>query len=78
MTALTTEQAADHLGVSPTTIRGWVMQGKLEPVRRGAKPLLFRLTDVENVRSARQSSEWHSALDDLAARWERECLETGL
>ena len=75
---LTTEQAADRLGISPSTLRGWVMRGTIEPVRRGARPMLFRREDVEIARSAHRPAEWHQALDDLATRWEMACLQSGL
>lgn len=78
MTTMTTAQVADHLGVSANTVRGWVMQGKLEPVRRGARPLLFRTLDVEWLRAERQPAEWHQAMRDTRERWERECLRLGL
>ena len=78
LTTMTTRQVADTLGVSANTVRGWVMQGRLEPVRRGARPLLFRTLDVEWLRAERQPAQWHQAMDDLAARWERECLRLGL
>ena len=78
MTTMTTEQAADLLGVSVRTVKRLVVAGSLEPVRRGARPLLFRVLDVERLRSDRRGEAWHAAMDKLATRWERECLAAGL
>ena len=63
---LTTEEAAEQVGVTPATIRQWVMRGHLEPVRRGAHPLRFHLLDVARCHADRQSREYH---DTLRRRW---------
>jgi len=55
---VTTEEAAEYAGISPATLRGWVLKGWLEPVRRGAKPLRFDYDDVARVQRERRSGAW--------------------
>jgi excisionase family DNA binding protein len=62
--ALTTEQAAQRLGIEPTTVRRWVMKGWLTPVAR-SRPLRFHELDVEAARAQRLSEAEHDRLDTL-------------
>lgn len=59
---VTTNQAAELCGVSPVTIRRWVMKGWLTPIRPGAKPLRFHRGDVLRVHHHRPH---HHRLDTL-------------
>lgn len=69
---LTTDEAAHLAGVSPVTIRRWVMKGWLEPLTRGARPLLFRPDDVRHARHRINTSR-HQTLDTL---WRRVLAQT--
>jgi len=66
---VTTEEAAEIAGVSPTTIRQWVVRGDLEPMRRGAKPLRFRYDDVCRVQRDKRSKVWQQRHDEARMRW---------
>lgn len=55
---LTTEEAATTAGVSPITLRKWVMLGWLEPVRRGARPLRFEYDEVARCQREHRSATW--------------------
>jgi len=66
---LTTDEAARLTGRTPQCIRMWVMRGKLEPVRRGAKPLLFREDDVLDADEKATSKAERRRLDTLASAW---------
>lgn len=66
---VTTEEAADIAGVSPATLRSWVMRGWLEPVRRGAKPLRFHYDDVARVQAERRPETWRRRHAEAADRW---------
>lgn len=65
---LTTEEAADMLGVSPDAVRKLVERGRLVPLVPGARPLRFALLDVADVQVARMTDAAVVRLDDLAAR----------
>jgi excisionase family DNA binding protein len=49
---LTLPQAARALGVSPMTMRVWMLEGRL-PVRMAGRLALFRRADVEAYHAAR-------------------------
>ena len=66
---VTTEEAAHIAGVSPVTIRQWVVRGKLEPVRRGAKPLRFHADDVARVRRESRPKTWEQRHAEMVERW---------
>jgi predicted site-specific integrase-resolvase len=66
---VTTEEAAEIAGVSPATIRGWVLKGWLSPLRRGAKPLRFRYDDVARVQAEHRSETWRRRHAEAAERW---------
>lgn len=66
---VTTEEAANFAGVSPATIRSWVMRGWLEPVRRGAKPLRFDYDEVARVQHEHRSEAWHRRHAEARERW---------
>jgi len=48
---ITSGEVARQLGISEDAVRKLVERNKLEPVRRGAKPLRFKLAEVERYRS---------------------------
>lgn len=66
---VTTEEAASIAGVSPATIRGWVMRGDLEPLRRGAKPLRFHYDDVARVQQEKRPATWRRRHAEAVAEW---------
>jgi excisionase family DNA binding protein len=66
---LTTDEAAERIGVKPATIRQWVVRGELEPVRRGAKPLRFHEADVVETQLRLRPDTWRRRMDGLATRW---------
>lgn len=59
----TTTQAAELVGVSPVTIRRWVMKGWLHPLHRGTRPLRFWTSDVQLTH--RLHAGQHARLDTL-------------
>lgn len=65
--SLTTAEAGAVLGVPEPTIRQWVHRGKLAPIRRGARPLLF----AEDAVDALQAGQWR-AQQRFAAAWIRD------
>ena len=65
---LTTDEAASELGVEPATVRSMVNRGEIAPLRRGARPLLFRFTDVVEAGARRLTNAQHDTLDRLAQR----------
>lgn len=66
---LTTEEAAEVAGVSPATLRGWVLKGWLTPVRRGAKPLRFHYDDVARVQHERRPKAWQARHAQAVNEW---------
>jgi excisionase family DNA binding protein len=66
---VTTDEAANIAGVSPSTIRQWVVRGDLEPVRRGAKPLRFHYDDVARVQRDKRPSTWHQRHAEARESW---------
>lgn len=74
---LTTDEAAAQVGVSPATIRKWVVRGHLEPLLRGAHPLRFFLLDVARCHRDRQPQSYFDQLARRAERWEAACAESG-
>jgi len=64
---LTIPEAADLLGISPFTVKSWLVRGHLRPIREDAKPLLFREVDVLECHRARMSAAMHVRLDTLWA-----------
>ncbi len=68
MTTLTTDEAAEWVGVSVWTIRRWDSRGLLAPVRPGASPLRYREADVVSVAASMMSARRHAALDKMASR----------
>lgn len=67
-TVLTIDEAADHLGVSTTTIRSWVLRGHVEPITRGVKPLRFREQDITRCEADRLTTAERTRLDTLWSR----------
>lgn len=66
---ITTDEAAEEFGVAPSTIRMWVLRGHLEPVRRGAKPLRFRVEDVWRAAARLRPAADQERLRALSERW---------
>ena len=64
---LTTEEAAEHVGVTPATIRSWVNRGHLRALVPEARDQRFLLTDVTACHAQRQPKAWHERLDALAS-----------
>lgn len=49
---LTVAQAAEHLGVSPSTLRNWDREGKLKAARHPLNRYrLYRVDDLDKLRS---------------------------
>ena len=69
---VTTDEAAALIGVSPVTIRGWVLRGELEPVRRGAKPLRFHFEDVAECQRRKRPRAWQARHAAAVQRWTSE------
>ncbi len=65
MVDVTISEAAAHIWASEHTIRQWVYREQLTPIRRGAKPLLFRLDDVIECAHTRITEARHRRLDAL-------------
>lgn len=63
---LTTEEAAEQVGVTPATIRSWVLRGQLEPVRRGVHPMHFDWLEVSRCHADRKPRSYH---DTLRRKW---------
>jgi DNA-binding transcriptional MerR regulator len=70
---LTITEAAALVGRPPPTLRTWVRRGKLTPLVRGAKPLLFDERDVIECAYEMTSKARHAWLD---ARWAEVIAET--
>lgn len=66
---VTTDEAANIAGVSPSTIRAWVMRGWLEPLRRGAKPLRFHYDDVARVQRDHRPETWRQRHEQARDEW---------
>lgn len=66
---VTTDEAAEISGVSPATIRQWVVRGDLEPVRRGAKPLRFHYDDIARVQREKRPKEWLDRQSAAREEW---------
>lgn len=75
---VTTDEAAAAAGVSPATIRGWVLKGWLEPVRRGAKPLRFHYDDVARCQRDHRPARWERRHAEAAQRWVATTTGTGV
>lgn len=63
---LTTEQAAAELHVDSATVRKMVERGEVAPLRKGARPLLFRAEDIIEAGHRRLTKAQHERLDTLA------------
>lgn len=66
---VTTDEAANIAGVSPATIRQWVVRGDLEPIRRGAKPLRFDYDDVARVQRDKRPATWRRRHAEARDAW---------
>lgn len=66
---VTTEEAATLAGVTPNTLRVWVMRGDLEPLRRGARPLRFHYDDVARVQREKRSKAWRMRHAEAVEYW---------
>ena len=69
---VTTDEAAALAGVSPATIRQWVVRGDLEPVRRGARPLRFHYEDVARVQRDKRGPRWRERHAEASERFATE------
>jgi excisionase family DNA binding protein len=66
---VTIEEAAELVGVTTYTIKKWVTQGRLSPLKPNAKPVLFREQDVLDCHYLMISKAKHQRLDKLSAAW---------
>ena len=66
---VTTDEAAAWAGVSPATIRGWVLKGWLVPLRRGAKPLRFHYDEVARCQRDHRSQAWQARHAEARDAW---------
>lgn len=66
---VTTDEAAQIAGVSPVTIRQWVVRGDLEPVQRGTKPLHFHYDDIARVQREKRPATWERRHAAARQRW---------
>lgn len=66
---VTTDEAAHYAGVTPSTIRQWVVRGDLTPIQRGTKPLRFHYDDVARVQYAKRSKRWKARHAAMYERW---------
>lgn len=66
---VTTDEAALTAGVSTATIRGWVLKGWLNPVRRGAKPLRFDYDEVARCQFEHRSATWCARHAEAVMEW---------
>lgn len=66
---LTTDEAAKTAGVSPVTIRKWVMLGWLEPQLRGARPMRFDYDDVARCQREHRPETWKREQERRAEQW---------
>lgn len=69
---VTTDEAAEIVGVKPATIRRWVLSGELRPVRKNAKPMRFLEHDVTSVARLHRDPRRHAR---AVKRW-LSCIET--
>lgn len=72
--SLTTAETATILGVPEPTIRKWVQRGKLQPRRRGTRPLTFDEAVVASFRALRWRQEQRrigSRLGDACREFDR-------
>jgi excisionase family DNA binding protein len=62
---LTVSSAAELLAISPWTVRAYIRQGKLNPIRIGR---LVRLDEVELVRFTTSSASTHAEIANQASK----------
>lgn len=72
---LTTDEAAQQVGVKPSTIRRWVMLGELTPIRlsangNNANPMRFREEDVTGVAYSKANHKRHAR---MVQKWQDAC-----
>ncbi len=65
MALLTIAEAADLVARPENTIRNWVRQGWLKPIRANAKPLMFHHADVVDCAYRMTSRARHTLLDRI-------------
>lgn len=66
---VTTDEAAALAGVTPATIRQWVVRGHLQPIQRGTNPLRFNYDDVAACQHAKRPNTWRQRHAAAAERW---------
>lgn len=66
---LTADELAADVGVSGACIRKWVQRGKLDPVCRGSRPLMFTEMAVAEARWLAMSDADRARLDALSTQF---------
>jgi len=49
VTLLTVSQAADQLGIKPSTIRAWILQRRIGSVKIGRRSVRIPATEISNL-----------------------------
>lgn len=66
---VTTPDAARILGISEAGVRMLVMRGKLEPLERSTRPLIFREDEVVELEYRRRTKGRREEVQRLAREW---------
>ena len=66
---VTTPDAARILGISETGVRMLVMRGKLKPLQRSTRPLIFREDEVVELEYRRRTKNKREEVQRLAREW---------
>lgn len=66
---LTTQEVAAELGVTPGRVRQLVVEGSLQPLRRGVRPLRFRLDVVIDYARQAMTQAERDTLERISEQW---------
>ena len=64
-----TPDAARILGISEAGVRMLVMRGKLEPLQRSTRPLIFHEDEVVELEYRRRTKGRREEIQQLAQKW---------